>query len=95
MGDSSSHNACQALIASRLLKVNALLTFQSICLIAFFKTLTLSWLLYVWQFSLDLFWLHAKHVLSEQRAVFKRFWPPFTRHFWQIEFSLQPIELKL
>lgn len=38
--DSSSHNTRQVLIASRLLKVNVILTFQSLSLIAFSKTLT-------------------------------------------------------
>lgn len=40
--DSSSHNTRQVLIASRLLKVNVILTFQSLSLIAFFKSLTVT-----------------------------------------------------
>lgn len=40
--DSSSHNTHQVLIASRLLKVNVILTFQSLSLIAFCRNLTVT-----------------------------------------------------
>lgn len=63
--DSSSHNTRQVLIASRLLKVNVILTFQSLSLIAFSKTLTANTC--IWgHFLLD-FWT-ANLMLSKQRS---------------------------